>query len=178
MFGYGSFNENSVINTANALIIFGFGLPAFSLLKLYSNFYFARGDTKFPFKVSVFTVLINIIISIAFFEKYGFLSIAAGTTVSCWLATFIYKYNLKIDNFHTSDRIFLERFAKIFVCSLIMGSLLYYQFFYFQHYFVDSGLIKVMYLFFIVGNSISVYFIMAVLFKAFSIKDFKLKKYK
>ena len=178
LFGYGSFNENSVINTANALIIFGFGLPAFSLLKLYSNFYFARGDTKFPFKVSVFTVLINIIISIAFFEKYGFLSIAAGTTVSCWLATFIYKYNLKIDNFHTSDRIFLERFAKIFVCSLIMGSLLYYQFFYFQHYFVDSGLIKVMYLFFIVGNSIIVYFIMAVLFKAFSIKDFKLKKYK
>jgi putative peptidoglycan lipid II flippase len=178
LFGYGSFNENSVINTANALIIFGFGLPAFSLLKLYSNFYFARGDTKFPFKVSVFTVLINIIISIAFFEKYGFLSIAAGTTVSCWLATFIYKYNLKIDNFHTSDRIFLERFAKIFVCSLIMGSLLYYQFFYFQHYFVDSDLIKVMYLFFIVGNSIIVYFIMAVLFKAFSIKDFKLKKYK
>jgi putative peptidoglycan lipid II flippase len=178
LFGYGSFNENSVINTANALIIFGFGLPAFSLLKLYSNFYFARGDTKFPFKVSVFTVLINIIISIAFFEKYGFLSIAAGTTVSCWLATFIYKYNLKIDNFHTSDRIFLERFAKIFVCSLIMGSILYYQFFYFQHYFVDSDLIKVMYLFFIVGNSIIVYFIMAVLFKAFSIKDFKLKKYK
>ena len=89
-----------------------------------------------------------------------------------------YKYNLKIDNFHTSDRIFLERFAKIFVCSLIMGSLLYYQFFYFEDYFNRRDLIKVLYLFFIVGNSIFVYFIMSVLFKAFSIKDFKLKNYK
>ena len=86
--------------------------------------------------------------------------------------------NLKIDNFHTSDRIFLERFAKIFVCSLIMGSLLYYQFFYFEDYFNKRDLIKVLYLFFIVGNSILVYFIMSVLFKAFSIKDFKLKNYK
>ena len=161
-----------------ALVIFGFGLPAFSLLKLYSNFYFARGDTKFPFKVSVFTVLANILISIIYFKKFGFLSIAAGTTISCWLATFIYKYNLKIDKFHTSDRIFIERFAKIFVCSLIMGSLLYYQFFYFEDYFYKRDLIKVLYLFFIVGNSIFVYFIMSVLFKAFSIKDFKLKNYR
>tara|TARA_X000000950_G_C13859382_1_gene638045 strand:+ start:10 stop:948 length:939 start_codon:yes stop_codon:yes gene_type:complete len=178
LFGYGSFNKDSVLNTANALIIFGFGLPAFSLLKLYSNFYFARGDTKFPFKVSLFTVLSNILISIIFFKKYGFLSIAAGTTISCWFAIFIYKFNLKVDNFHTSDRIFVERFAKIFVCSLIMGSLLYYQFFFFQDYFMTKDLIKVLYLLFIVGNSIIVYFIMAVLFKAFSIKDFKLKNYK
>ena len=65
LFGYGSFDDTSVLNTANALIIFGFGLPAFSLLKLYSNFYFARGNTKFPFKVSVFTVA-NILISVVF----------------------------------------------------------------------------------------------------------------
>ena len=178
LFGYGSFNEDSVLNTSKALVIFGFGLPAFSLLKLYSNFYFARGNTRFPFKVSVFTVLANIFISIIFFEKFGFLSIAAGTTISCWLATFIYKYNLKIDNFHISDRIFIERFAKIFACSLIMGSLLYYQFFYFKDYFIGTDLIKVLYLFIIVSNSIFVYFVMSMLFKAFSIKDFKLKKYK
>ena len=178
LFGYGSFNEDSVLNTSKALDIFGFGLPAFSLLKLYSNFYFARGNTRFPFKVSVFTVLANIFISIIFFEKFGFLSIAAGTTISCWLASFIYKYNLKIDNFHISDRIFIERFAKIFACSLIMGSLLYYQFFYFKDYFIGTDLIKVLYLFIIVSNSIFVYFVMSMLFKAFSIKDFKLKKYK
>src|SRR5210317_2488966 len=84
LFGYGSFDQESIYNTSKALVIFGFGLPAFSLLKLYSNFYFARGDTNFPFKLSVLTVVLNILISLYFFKEYGFLSIAAGTTVSCW----------------------------------------------------------------------------------------------
>ena len=58
-----------------------------------------------------------------------------------------------------------------------MGSLLYYQFHYFEDYFKGDNLIKVLYLFFIVGNSIIVYFMLSILFKAFSIKDFKLKNY-
>src|SRR6056300_508840 len=114
LFGYGSFDQESVYNTSRALIIFGFGLPAFSLLKLYSNFYFARGDTNFPFKVSVFTVAMNILISVVFFEHLEFLSIAAGTSISCWLAVFVYKFSLKKNNLHLSDSVFIERFAKIF----------------------------------------------------------------
>ena len=140
--------SNSINNTANALVIFGFGLPAFSLLKLYSNFYFARGDTNFPFKVSVFTVVTNILISVIFFKKYGFLSIAAGTTISCWLATFIYKFNLKKDKFHLSDKLFIERFSKIIASSLIMGAILYFQFFYFKEEFFSTSVSKVFYLFF------------------------------
>ncbi len=178
LFGYGSFNEESIKNTSNALIIFGFGLPAFSLLKLYSNFYFARGNTSFPFKVSVFTVITNILISIIFFKKYGFLSIAAGTTISCWLAVMIYKFYLKKDKFHSTDNTFIERFSKIIVCSLIMGSILYFQFFYFKDDFATKEISKVFYLIFIVADSIIVYFLTSALFKAFSIKDFKLKNYK
>ena len=178
LFGYGSFDQDSINNTANALVIFGFGLPAFSLLKLYSNFYFARGDTNFPFKVSVFTVVTNILISIIFFKKYGFLSIAAGTTISCWLATFIYKFNLKKDKFHLSDKLFIERFSKIIASSLIMGAILYFQFFYFREEFLSTSVSKVFYLFFVVGDSSIVYFLITSLFKAFSIQDFKLKNYK
>lgn len=177
LFGYGSFGKDSVVNTSKALVIFGFGLPAFSLLKVYSNFYFARNNTSFPFKISVFTVTTNILISVIFFEEFGFLSIAAGTSISCWMAVITYKIFLKKDSFHLSDQTFVERFAKIFVCSLIMGSILHYQFFYFQSYFLDQGIGKVFYLLLIVGNSMIVYLILAIIFKAFSIKDFKLKKY-
>ena len=38
LFGYGSFNDVSVINTAIALTFFAFGVPAFSILKIFSNF--------------------------------------------------------------------------------------------------------------------------------------------
>jgi len=39
LFGYGSFNNVSVINTAIALTFFAFGIPAFSILKIFSNFF-------------------------------------------------------------------------------------------------------------------------------------------
>ena len=49
LFGYGSFDNKSVINTAIALTFFAFGVPAFSILKIFSNYFFARNDTKTPF---------------------------------------------------------------------------------------------------------------------------------
>ena len=41
LFGYGSFNETSINNTARALYYFAYGLPAFALIKIFSSFLFA-----------------------------------------------------------------------------------------------------------------------------------------
>ena len=45
LFGYGSFSKDDVVLTAEALKYFGFGVPAFALVKILSNFYFARDNT-------------------------------------------------------------------------------------------------------------------------------------
>ena len=39
LFGYGSFDKISVINSSKALYYFAFGLPAFALIKILSAFY-------------------------------------------------------------------------------------------------------------------------------------------
>ena len=39
LFGYGQFNENSVMNSAKALYFFSLGLPAFAVIKVFSNFF-------------------------------------------------------------------------------------------------------------------------------------------
>ncbi len=49
LFGYGSFDEESVKNSAKALFYFGLGLPAFSLIKVFSTFFFADTILKFHF---------------------------------------------------------------------------------------------------------------------------------
>ena len=41
LFGYGSFNEVAVQNSAKALYFFALGLPAFSLIKIFSSFWFS-----------------------------------------------------------------------------------------------------------------------------------------
>ena len=58
LFGYGSFDEIGVNNSARALFYFALGLPAFSLLKVFSSFLFARHNTKIPFYVSFFKLFL------------------------------------------------------------------------------------------------------------------------
>ena len=177
LFGYGSFNQESIYQTSRALFIFGFGLPAFSLLKIYSSFYFARGDTKFPFKVSLLTVIINILISILFFVYIGFIAIALGTVISCWIAILVYQVNLHQNNLHQFDKIFKIRISKIFVCSFIMSAILYFLLFEFGDVFYENSASKIFYLVGIVGSSALIYFLLSILFKSFSISDFKSKSY-
>ena len=69
LFGYGSFTENDIEQTSLALKYFGYGIPAFAVLKIFANFFFARDNTTTPFKVSSMIVIINIIISVLFLKK-------------------------------------------------------------------------------------------------------------
>ena len=177
LFGYGSFDQESIQQTSKALFVFGFGLPAFSLLKIYSSFYFARGNTKFPFYVSVLTVIINILISIILFNRLGFVSIALGTTVSCWCAILIYQFFLLTNGMHKFDKTFIARVSKIFVCSFIMSAVLSFLLFKFQFAFEHGSIHKIFSLTVIVGISALIYFLLSILFKSFSIKDFKVKNY-
>ena len=41
LFGYGSFSIEDVKITADALVYFSLGIPAFALLKIFANIYFA-----------------------------------------------------------------------------------------------------------------------------------------
>ena len=95
LFGYGSFDNDSVINTAVALTFFAFGVPAYSILKIFSNFFFARNDTKTPFYLSVISVAINIIISVSFFSKFGFIIIPIATSISSWINVLMQYYLIK-----------------------------------------------------------------------------------
>ena len=79
LFGYGSFNEESVKNSALALFYFALGLPAFSMIKIFSSFIFARNDTKTPFYFSLISVILNIVISLSLFSKLGFIIIPIAT---------------------------------------------------------------------------------------------------
>ena len=84
LFGYGSFNENSVNNSSLALYYFALGLPAFALIKVFSSFFFANNDTKTPFYISLISVVLNIFISIYYFSEFGFIIIPIATSISSW----------------------------------------------------------------------------------------------
>jgi len=117
LFGYGFFSETSVQNSALALFYFAFGLPAFALIKVFSSFFFARHDTKTPFYISLISVVLNIVISVALFQKIGFIIIPISTSISSWFnAITLYIFSRR-RNFFIFNKIFVYRFPRIFFSS-------------------------------------------------------------
>ncbi len=175
LFGYGSFDRISVTNTAIALTFFGFGVPAFSILKIFSNFFFARNDTKTPFYLSVFSVTLNIIISVSLFSKYGFIIIPIATSISSWVNVFMHYYFIKKRNLYKFDSKFIYKFPRIILSVVVMGIVLYLLLGLFSDKFSYNESWKFIYLFIIVIISLISYFLISNFSGAFKFKDIKLK---
>ena len=112
LFGYGSFDKTSVKNSAEALFYFAFGLPAFALIKVFSSFLFARHNTKIPFIFSLISVILNIVISLYFFNEIGFIIIPIATTISSWLNALILFIYLINKNYFEFNKVFFSSFLK------------------------------------------------------------------
>ena len=175
LFGYGSFDEEGVKNSANALFYFAIGLPAFSLIKIFSTFFFARHNTKIPFYISLFSVLLNIIISIIFFKEFGFLIIPIATTISSWFnAIFLFIF-LKKKNLFSFNLIFINRFIKTLVASVLMGIFFNYLIHFFDNKLIYEENFKSAYLMCSVILGSIFYILIAIFIKAFKISDIHLK---
>ena len=175
LFGYGSFNEVSVSNSAKALYYFALGLPAFSLIKVFSTFFFANQDTKTPFYISLISVLANIIISISYFSKVGFIIIPIATTISSWFNSLILFIFLKNKNLFNFNKIFLSRFIKIIFASLLMGIFFNFLLIYFQNQLAFSQNLKSFYLIFSVILGLLFYLFISYWINAFKMSDINLK---
>jgi len=175
LFGYGSFEEVSVKNSAKALFYFGLGLPAFSLIKVFSTFFFARHNTKIPFYISLVSVLLNIFISIIFFREIGFLIIPIATTISSWFNAILLFILLKKEKLFSFNLIFINRFIKILVTSITMGIFFNYLINFFKDELVYEEIFKSAYLMVAVILGLIFYILMAIFIKAFKISDIHLK---
>ena len=175
LFGYGSFNIDSVNNTALALTYFAFGVPAFAILKILSNLFFARNDTKTPFYFSVISVLINIIISVSLFRTLGFIIIPIATSISSWLNVLMHFYFINKRNLHSFDTKFIYKLPRIILSVVVMTGVLYLLLGFFSDKFNYNESWKFIYLFIIVIISLISYFLISNFSGAFKLKDIKLK---
>jgi putative peptidoglycan lipid II flippase len=175
LFGYGSFEESSVKNSAKALFYFGLGLPAFALIKIFSSFFFARHNTKIPFYISLISVFINICISIFYFNSIGFIIIPIATTISSWFNCILLFIFLKRESFFSFNLIFINRLIKILLASMIMGLFLNYSIIFFDSKLAFEQNFKAIYLIGLVLLSLISYLLIAFFIKAFKISDIKLE---
>ena len=175
LFGYGSFDSVDVIYTSLALTFFSIGVPAFALIKVLSNFYFARDNTKIPFYISLISMILNILISVSFFKKYGFIIIPIATSISTWLAVLIYFILLSRSKLVNIGNKYLLNFLKILFSTILMCFFLYFGLEYFEDKFQYTYNFKLIYLLIVISLSAAIYLLVANLFGILKLKSYKLK---
>jgi len=175
LFGYGSFNENSVNNSSLALYYFALGLPAFALIKVFSSFFFANHDTKTPFYISLISVMLNILISVGYFSEIGFIIIPIATSISSWFNSILLFLFLKNRQLFYFNQIFFIKFIKIIFASIMMGLFFNFMLNYFQNELAFNQSIKSFYLVLSVILGLLFYLIVCYFIKAFQMNDIKLR---
>ena len=175
LFGYGSFDETSVKNSAKALLYFSMGLPAFALIKIFSSFIFARDNTKTPFYFSTISVLLNIVISVYYFKDVGFIIIPIATSISSWINSILLYIYLHNEDYFKINKQLIIQIIRITVSTITMGLLLQTLLSYFDSQLSFENNFKFIYLFSIVILSLSIYFVVSLITKAFKLSDIKIK---
>ena len=173
LFGYGSFLVKDVILTAQALKYFGFGVPAFALIKILSNFFFARDNTKTPFYISVFSVFLNILISVIYFQKFGFIIIPIATSIATWCAVIIYLILLIKLKYLKTNSIFYINFIKTVISVVLMSLTLHFLINFFEDKLIYANYYKSFYLIVTIGLTAVIYLLSARLLGVLKIKNFK-----
>ena len=173
LLGYGSFDAQNVKMTAEALKYFGYGIPAFALVKILSNFFFARNNTKIPFYISVIIVFLNVVISVVFFKKIGFIIIPIATSISTWIGIAIYFYLLSRKNFLMLDKNLYHNVLKIIIGTVLMSISLIFLLNHYAEFLVYNYTFKSIYLLLIVIFVAVIYLISCYFSGVLKIRNYK-----
>ncbi|WP_417588060.1 murein biosynthesis integral membrane protein MurJ [Pararhodobacter oceanensis] len=126
LFQRGAFSAEDSAATAMALAIYGVGLPAFVLHKVLQPLYFAREDTKTPFRYALVSMVVNAAIAIGLMPFIGFLAAALGTTLAGWAMVWqLWRGARSMGDAARPDARLFDRLWRIILASVIMGAVLW-----------------------------------------------------
>ncbi len=124
LFTRGQFHLVDAQQTAAALFFYGWGVPAFVMIRILAPGFFARGDTRTPMMFALASVATNIVLGWTLFHTIGFQGIAAATASASWLNVVLMASTLMRRGFYAPSRATVTRLVKLLACSGVMGALL------------------------------------------------------
>ena len=171
LFQHGAFTAEDANLTALSLAGFAIGIPGYVLVRVLQPGYFARENTKTPMLIAGVTVIVNIVFSIILFDSLGHIGIAIATSIAAWVNVALLLFGLR--NFWKPDARLKSRMPKIFIASIIMGSLLWILHQTIKEMFNHDFWLRLGGVSMLVIFGITIYFFIVFKFKASSIKELK-----
>ncbi|WP_372570806.1 murein biosynthesis integral membrane protein MurJ [Ruegeria jejuensis] len=111
---------------ALAVAIYGLGLPAFVLQKLLQPLYFAREDTKTPFRYAAVAMVVNAVLAFGLYPVVGWIAPAIAASVAGWaMVALLALGSFRMGAVAQPDDRFRTRAWRIALASALMGVALY-----------------------------------------------------
>lgn len=125
LFERGAFTTDDTMATALAVAVYGLGLPAFVLQKALQPLFFAREDTRSPFRYALAAMLVNVVVAVGLAPVIGFIAAALGTTLAGWaMVWLLWRGSRSMGHAAEWDDRFRHRLWRICGASVLMGALL------------------------------------------------------
>ena len=125
LFERGAFDADDTAATALAVAIYGLGLPAFVLQKVLQPVFFAREDTKSPFRYALAAMAINAAAAIGLAPFIGWIAAAIATTLAGWMMVLLLLYGARRFGDTTRfDTRFKRRVWRMIIAAGLMGAVL------------------------------------------------------
>ncbi|QTC87766.1 murein biosynthesis integral membrane protein MurJ [Brevundimonas pondensis] len=122
LFTRGAFLQVDAVNTAQALFQFGWGVPAFVLIRILAPAFFARGDTRRPMAFALISVAVNAVLAIALFNLgMGISGIAAAVSASAWVNVLLLGATLWRRGHYRPSPAAASRLTRILLASIGLG---------------------------------------------------------
>ena len=123
LFERGRFTAEDTAATAMAVAVYGLGLPAFVLQKVLQPLYFAREDTRSPFRFALWAMAINAAVAIGLAPFIGFIAAAWATTIAAWaMVWLLWRGSRSMGHASRPDVRLTTRAPRIALASGLMGA--------------------------------------------------------
>lgn len=121
----GAFLPETTEITARALAIFGLGLPAFVMIKVFTPGYFAREDTRTPMLFAGVSVAVNVALALTLFPRIHEAGIATAESAAGWVNAMLLLFTLRRRGQFVIDGMLLARLPRLVFSCAAMGAALY-----------------------------------------------------
>ncbi|ABV94567.1 putative virulence factor [Dinoroseobacter shibae DFL 12 = DSM 16493] len=125
LFERGRFTAEDSAATALAVAVYGVGLPAFVLQKVFQPLFFAREDTRSPLRYALWAMVVNAGIAIGLAPVIGYVAAALGASLAGWaMVWLLWRGSRPLGEAAAFDARFKARIGRIVLAALAMGAVL------------------------------------------------------
>ncbi|MBF0338585.1 MAG: murein biosynthesis integral membrane protein MurJ [Nitrospirae bacterium] len=123
----GQFDHAAVVATASALVCYSAGIWAMVGVRVVASTFYAMQDTKTPVKTAIFSVLINLLLSIILMQPLSHAGLALANALASMLNFSLLFYMLRgrLLTLNTGD--IGVAFVKTLIASVVMGAVGWYM---------------------------------------------------